>query len=221
MPYIQVKIKVLIADDHAIFREGLRAALKKFSSRRITIVGEAATGKELIDQTKILCPDVVLVDVRMPVVDGIEATEILVQNHPEIKILAVSNYHDNDTVTSMIRAGVAGYVLKNISIPELVAAIERIHLGAHYFSPEVNRQLLAWNDEKSRKKKEDIKLSEREIEVLKLICLEFPNKLIAHTLNVSTRSVETYRQRIMQKTGAQNYAGLILYAVREKIIDPG
>jgi DNA-binding NarL/FixJ family response regulator len=205
------KIKVLIVDDHPVVRKGLWSCLD--SRPGLKVVGEATNGNEAIKQIAALEPDVVLMDISMPEMDGLEVTEKLHKDLPELKVLVLSVQSDRQTVLRIIRAGARGYVLKESSPDDLVKAIELVHAGEAFFSPSVAR--IALNQYVSELDESDpaSRLSDREREVLVLIASGKSNKEIANDLGIGVRTIETHRERIMRKLNIRSVAGLTKFAI--------
>lgn len=205
-----------MADDHAIYRDGLRAIFKK--TPHITIVAEAKTGKELVELARIHLPDIVLADIKMPEMDGAEATFRLKDSHPEIKVIALSEYGEEPYVLRMLDAGAVGYLLKDILRDELLTAIEEVAEGNTYFSSAISSKMLHMLS----KDKESIKrhfakpgLTERELDIIQMTCEGKTHKEIGNTLNLSPRTVEGHRRRIMDKLDVTSIAGIIVYACKK------
>jgi DNA-binding NarL/FixJ family response regulator len=216
-------IKIIIVDDHRLIRKGLRALLENVPS--IEIVGEAGSGVELVDLLTKVPVDVVIMDIKMPHMDGFDATRHIVENFQSVKILALSMFESEDYINRMLELGAQGYILKNISREELVHAIENIARGNHYISAEISINLLRKNAggeggplAKTFPDTEIVELSKRELEVLKLITDGMTNAEIAEKLFTSKRTIDSHRQRIIEKTQAKNTAALVKYAISKGII---
>ncbi|SJZ67856.1 response regulator transcription factor [Sediminibacterium ginsengisoli] len=210
------KIKVLIADDHVIFREGLKMLLKPV--KQIELAGEVSDGRELISFAENELPDVILTDIKMPVIDGIEATRKLCRLFPTARIIALSTYSDEHLIIEMLEAGARGYVLKNADTDEVVTAIKTVYEHKPYFSQEITQSLLKIVVERQHLLKEEAPLlSELEKDIIRFICREMTSKQIAERLNTSQRTIEGFRVKIMSKTGARNVAGIITYALQHGI----
>jgi len=212
-------IRVILADDHSVFREGLASLIRVEDD--LDVVGEAANGEEAIDLVRRLSPDVIVMDITMPVCDGIEATERILAEKPSCRVLALSMHADAQFMQKMFSLGTKGYLPKNCCFDELVTAIRTIHDNGVYLSPSLNTLLL--NDYVSllskKKERETLPLSEREIEVLKLITEGGHTKEIADILCISVKTIETHRRQIMEKLGITTVAGLTRYAIRIGLID--
>ena len=211
-------IRLVIADDHEIFREGLESLFNK--QKEIELAGEAINGKQLLEQAERLLPDVILTDIKMPVIDGIEATKILTEKFPQIGIIALSMFEDENLIVEMLEAGAKGYLIKNAHKHEIIAAINAVYNQESYFCNHTTMKLAKLIG-KSRFNpfKEPIKpgFTEKEREMIKLICQEFSNKEIATTLHQSPRTIEGYREKILEKTKAKNTAGIVIYAIKNGI----
>jgi two-component system, NarL family, nitrate/nitrite response regulator NarL len=208
-------IRVLLVDDHPIVRRGLSGCLAGY--KHLLIVGEAGDGQEAIAKTKALSPDVVLMDIEMPKLDGLAATTVLRKENPKSKVLILSMHKDSQYVLRIIRAGAHGYVSKEASPAELVQALETVGAGMSFFGSEVAS--LALNQ--MLKSKEDIpakQLSPREHEVLVAIAEGSSNKEIASRLGLGVRTVETHRERIMRKLNIHSIAGLTRFAITAGLI---
>jgi DNA-binding NarL/FixJ family response regulator len=216
-----MKIKVLLADDHTVMRQGIRALLEK--QKDIEVVAEASNGREAIEMTKTGCPDVVVMDIGMPDLNGIEATrQILNACSPHTtKVLALSMHADRRFVAGMLAAGASGYMLKDAAFDELAAAIRAVSKGAIYLSPQITDVVV--DDYAKRVADGDQSvfsvLSEREREVLQLIAEGQTTKQIATHLHVSVKTIETHRQKVMEKLDVHSVAELTKYAIREGLTD--
>lgn len=212
--------KIIITDDHQIFRQGLKSLIVK--EEIADVVAEASNGKEFLDLLTMHQPDLVLMDIGMPEMNGVEATKKALQMNPSLKILVLSNFGDEVHYFNIIQAGAKGFVLKTSGIYELQAAIEKVLSGDSYFSNELLRKIIANinSPEASRNgngKTED-KLTRRELEILHLVSNGMSNEEIAENLNISVTTVKGHRSNLLMKTGTKNTAGLIMYAIKNKII---
>lgn len=209
-----------MADDHEIFRDGFKAMIKKQPS--VELIGEASNGEELVELTRKLKPDVIVTDIKMPRMDGLQATKILSSEFPEIGIVALSMIDEESLIIDMMEAGAKGYLLKNAHKNEIVEAIQSVNEDHIYYcngtSAKLTR-LIAKSDKIPFKKNARPELTQKEIDVIQLICQEKTNKEIADELNLSIRTIEGYRDRIFEKIGARNSAGVVIYAIRNKIYD--
>lgn len=207
------KIRVLIADDHEMVREGLQAMLNKISD--IEVIGEACNGAELIELSKKLKPDVILTDVKMPKTDGVEATRIIKKEMPHIGVVALSSFDEESFITDMINAGAKGYLLKNAAKVELLEAIRAAYRDENYYCRHTNiklaKMIAKGGASASASRMETF--TERELQVIEMICKGFSSKEIARELNLKTRTIERYRDAIMSKMEVKNAAAVVLYAV--------
>ena len=212
------KIRILLADDHPLVREGIRSCL--IQQKNFEVVGEAADGEETIQLVKTHAPDIVLLDINMPGMNGLEAARILMKTAPKSKIIILTMHDNKEYVHRMVTTGVQGYVLKDCSPSELIAAIESVHKGEAHFSKQVSQTVLNEyvKTARTKNKKGGTDLSQRESEVLTLIAEGFSNKEIAGKLFVSVRTVETHRERIIRKLDIHTVAGLTRYALMKGIV---
>jgi DNA-binding NarL/FixJ family response regulator len=213
------KIRVLIADDHALFREGIRALLSKYEDLEVT--GEAADGKEAIDQVKKLRPDIVLMDIAMPGLGGLEATLELKKICPEVKILVLTQYANQEYLYRFLKAGVSGYVLKRAAGAELVSAIRSVHQGGTFLHPDVAPAVIeGYLGGLQTPQQEDTyeTLTDREKQVLKLVAEGKTNKEIAEILTISVKTAMAHRANIADKLGIHNRAELIKFALQRGIV---
>ena len=211
-------IRVLIADDHEVYREGLRLVLEKYAD--IDLIGEATNGNELLNMTEALEPDVILTDIIMPFMDGIEATRLILKTSPAARIVALTMFNQEYLVLEMLRAGAMGYVLKNAQKYEIVEAIHTVNQNRTYYCKDTAlkmSRLISRSHLKELQITSPSLLSEREIEIIKLICQDLSNKEIADKLSLSSRTVEGHRLRILEKIEARSAAGIVIYAVRNGI----
>ncbi|MGQ0739032.1 MAG: response regulator [Bacteroidota bacterium] len=208
------KIQLLVADDHAILRDGIVSLLKTEPGFQVACT--AGGGYEVLDLISKHAVDVCLLDINMPGLDGIETAKLIRQRKPEVKIIMLTTYNDREIISELVHIGVSGYLLKNSDKEELVEAIQKVTKGRHYFSEEVENIILEGLTEK--KNAEIISLTERELEVVKLLANEYTNDKIAAELHISYRTVETHRKNIMQKTKTSNLAGLIKFAYSKGLI---
>ncbi|HVN48210.1 MAG TPA: response regulator transcription factor, partial [Bacteroidota bacterium] len=217
-------IKVLVADDHTIVRRGLVSLLSL--NKNFEVIGEAADGQTAVTMALAKEPDVVLMDVNMPVKDGLKATSEILARFPQIKILILSGYDSPEYVQKILASGAHGFLLKTTSPDELYAAIHAVYTGDAFFSPRISKILLDnYVEEMQRplpkKKSADYKgpLSKRECEILKLIALGKSHQQIAAVLHLSVRTVDTHRNNIIKKTNLHDAASLVTYALSEGIVD--
>jgi DNA-binding NarL/FixJ family response regulator len=214
-------IKVAIADDHKIFRKGVILSLRQYVN--IKFVLEAENGQELIDHLPgEETPDVILMDLRMPQKDGIEATKYIAKTFPNIHIICLTMFEDERFVSHMMEVGANGYLLKSAEPQEIKQAITEVVSKGYYLNNFVNRILLKKSHARQKAAptlNHEITVSDREREVLKYICMEFTAQEIAQKLEVSPRTVEAIKDRLMERFGAKNTAGLVFFAVKNNIVD--
>jgi len=208
-------IKVMIADDHAIFRDGFKLLLK--DQHDAALVGEAANGRELIQRVEELHPNIVITDIKMPGTDGIELCRQLRTHYPNVDVIALSMFSDDHLIADMLEAGAKGYLLKNTNRAELLQAIRTVYEGGTYYSPATSEKLarlIGKNKFQLPKKQLEVRLSAREKEILHLICEQYTTREIAGALNLSIRTVESYRLSLHEKTRSRNSIGVVIYAIR-------
>ncbi|HEY5823060.1 MAG TPA: response regulator transcription factor, partial [Cyclobacteriaceae bacterium] len=215
------KIQVIIADDHKIIRVGLRGLLER--EKDIEVTGEAENGNDLLLLLKKEQPDVILMDIDMGTTSGIDATREVKKNFPAIQVLGLTMHEEQDYIVNMLEAGASGYLLKNAGREELLTAIHTVNKGDSYFSQKVSATLLqAITKQKetptSKVHLSNVPLSDREIEVLKLIAEEHSNGEIAEKLFISVRTVDTHRRNLLEKLNVKNTAGLVKYALEKGIL---
>jgi two-component system, NarL family, nitrate/nitrite response regulator NarL len=210
-------IRLIIADDHPMVREGLKVSLE--SEQYIQVLADVSNGREALDKAAELQPDVVLLDISMPVMGGIEACEIFRQQLPDVRLLIVTMHDNREYILKVIQAGASGYVLKDVPTEELLLAVQTVHQGGTYFSSSVAKTLFSEFGSPTTSSNPQV-LSPREIDVLELITTGMGNKEIARELDISVRTVEAHRLKIKQKLGISNSAGLIRYALDRGIGKP-
>ncbi|MDA3952602.1 MAG: response regulator transcription factor [Bacteroidales bacterium] len=209
------KIKIFLVDDHTLFREGLVFLLS--DSNFISEIYEAENGKELLKKILNVKPDIILMDIEMPEMNGIEATREVLKLYPETKIIALSMYANENYYSEMIDAGARGFLLKNSKFEDVQKAINEVHQGKNYFSPEILDAIIKSLNKKNKKQNTD--LTEREIEILYNICKGLSNQAIADILYISKRTVDKHRENILFKTQSKNTAGLVIYAIKNDIFE--
>ena len=209
-------IRILLVDDHPVVRKGISACLSRHE--RIEVVAEAVDGQEGVGKAKELTPDVVLMDIDMPRMNGLTAAEVLRKECPQIKVIILSMYSQPDVVLRILQSGARGYVLKSAPPEELVKAIETVHGGKTFFSPEIARTALNQYVRGGGEAPHASQISNREREVLIAIAEGFSNKEIAARLAVGVRTVETHRERIMRKLNIHSVAGLTRFAIQSGLI---
>ncbi len=214
-------IKIAIADDHALFREGLVGILSSFEE--FEVISEAGNGEALLAAISDHTPEVVLLDLKMPGMDGIQVTEVLKRQHPSIKVIILTMHHQEDFILHMLNLGVNAYLLKDTSSGELKEAILATHQRDYYFDERVSKVMLQGLKRKHLHKPKidaNTRLTPREEEVLDLICHENTTPEIAEKLFLSQRTVESHRKNLMEKLGAKNTAGLVIKAISHGLFHP-
>lgn len=211
------KLSVLLADDHMIVREGLKALIN--AQPDMQVVGEAANGREALKFAVALSPDVVVMDISMPEMNGVEATEWLRKECPQIKIVALTVYEDTGYLRQLLKAGASGYVVKRAVVEELVHAVRTCASGGTYIEPTLTGQVVStYVGRGSTTGSQSQELSERETQVLRLIAWGWGNKEIGAKLNISVKTVETYKVRLMGKLSLRNRVDMVRYALRQGLL---
>ncbi len=212
-------VKILLVDDHDIVRDGIRALLD--NEVGFNIVAEAENGVEALEACDKHDVQLVVMDINMPEMDGIEATEKIKEKHPDIKFLALTMMDEDEHIRKMIKAGASGYILKSSDKDEFVDAITAILNGRHYFSEDTTKRVMMDLVQSSAPKDEPdpSQITPREREVLKLIVDQYTNQQIADELNISIRTVDAHRRNLLDKTEAKNTAGLVTYAIKHDLVD--
>jgi DNA-binding NarL/FixJ family response regulator len=205
------KYRVIIADDHSLFRQGLKLILMELND--IEVIADVPNGKELVEIAGILDPDLVIMDINMPFLNGIEASKILARDHPEIKILVVSMYGDEQYYNSVIENGVKGFILKDADNSELKTAVRDILNGKTYFSQELLLRLI-----RSKQTPANINLTNREQEILELICQGLGTAEISAKLFLSDRTIENHKANLFAKTGCKNSLSLVIFAIKNNLV---
>lgn len=214
------KIKISIADDYKIYRDGLRVGLS--ADENMEVISEADNGEDLLKSMETIIPDVIIMDLKMPIMDGMEATKLVRKNYPNVKVLVVTMYDDDKFIIHMMENGANGYLLKNAEPDEIIKSIYSVYENGYYFNDLVNKALLKKLVLKNNLKpsfNQNVELTERELQVLKLICEEKTAAEIAKEIFLSPRSVEGIRQRLIEKVGVRNTAGLVMFAVKSGIAE--
>jgi len=214
------KIGVLLVDDHTVVRQGLRALLK--SEEDIEVTGEAENGRQAVMVAQKTSPDVVVMDIAMPLLNGLEATRQILKLIPTAKVLVLTSYGDDDCVEQLMQAGASGYLIKQTAANDLIKAIREVQRGNAFFSPSIAKRL---RDQcrrtfaGGRTVKKSSELTSREAEVLQLIAEGFSNKQIAGELCISIKTVEKHRQQVMNKLNIHDVAGLTRYAISKGMVE--
>lgn len=215
------KNRVILVDDHKLFREGLKFVIQQMDN--MEVVAEASNGKEFLEILENQEVDLVLMDIAMPELNGIEATKQAVEKYPGIRILVLSMFCDEEYYFQMIQAGVMGFVLKEVGKNELEEAIAAVLRGENYFSQKLLRDIIMNLNNPTQKQKAPVEskvdLTKRELEVLKLICEGLSNSQIADKLFISLRTVEGHKSNLISKTGVKNSISLVMYALKNKLVE--
>lgn len=217
------QIKVAIADDHQIFRKGVILSLRSFTN--IKFVFEAENGQDLLDKLAVSgedMPDVILCDLRMPQKDGIDTTKLITKNYPTVRVIILTMYEDERFVGHLMDCGAAGYLLKSTEPAEIKKAINDVVRTGFYLNPYVNKVLIRKNFSKQKfnpNLNSEIVLSDKEKEVLTLVCMEFTAAEIAQKMEISARTVEAIKDRLMERFGVKNSVGLVFFAMKNQLID--
>ena len=215
------KIKILLADDHQMFLDGLCALLSQISY--VEIVAAVNNGAQLLEKLKTTKGDLVIVDLHMPVIDGLEATKMIRELYPSVKVLGLTMDNEMETIQAMLEAGASGYILKNTGKAELELAILQVMKGENYLSQSISARLAQSLFQKKKAVTEETSeldmLTERETEILKMVALENSNVEIAEKLYISPKTVETHRKNLMKKIGVRNSLGIYKFALKHKLIN--
>lgn len=214
------KIRVLLADDHTIVRQGLRALLD--SQEDIEVVGEAEDGRQAFEKTKELIPDIVVIDITMPNLNGIEATRQIKKLNPEIKVLVLTVHDNEEYIHQILQAGASGYLLKESAVTDLVSAINAVKKGGIFLSPAISKVVVKDYIRHAEEGTGDFDslniLTNREREVLQLIAEGHTNREVAHLLKLSVKTVDVHRSHIMEKLNIHDVTGLVKYSIRKGLI---
>jgi DNA-binding NarL/FixJ family response regulator len=205
------KNRIIIADDHALFRQGLKLILMELDG--MEVIADVANGKELVEAVSIMEPDLIIMDINMPLLNGIEASRILGKEHPDIPVLVVSMYGDEQYYNSVIINGVRGFILKTADNAELKVAVRSILDGKTYFSQELLLGMI-----RNRQTPPNISLTSRELEILELICQGSGTAEISGKLFLSERTVENHKASLFAKTGCKNSLSLVIFAVKNNLV---
>ena len=215
------QIKVAIADDHQIFRKGVILSMRGYTN--IQFIFEASNGEELLQKIRVQEePDVILCDLKMPVKDGIDTTKQITKDYPKVRVIILTMYEDERFVGHLMDCGAAGYLLKSTEPSEIKSAIQDVMRTGFYLNPFVNKVLIKKNYGKQKfnpSLSTEIIVTEREKEVLTLVCMEFTASEIALKMDISSRTVEAIKDRLMERFGVKNSVGLVFYAMKNQLID--
>ncbi len=213
------KITLVIADDHEIFRDGLALMLSK--QKNIELVGQAENGKELITLIELVNPDIILTDIKMPVMDGVEATRRILEKNSDCKIIALSMFDEENLIVDMLEAGARGYLLKNADKQEIIEAIVSVYENNTYYFRRTTAKLtsiIVNSKFYPYKKSKPVEFNEREKDIIRYICMQDTAQQIADKLFLSKRTVEGYRTKILEKMNVKNTAGVVIYALKHHLI---
>lgn len=212
------KITLALVDDHVLVRKGFASLLKEFDDMNVII--EASNGLELLEQLAYNQPDIILLDIEMPLMDGCQTAEILKEKYPQIKVIILTMYKDDCHLLQLMERGAKGFLQKEVESEILLFAIREVQKNGYYFDKHISTALakkIAGAGNSANAGHSD-HLSEKELDIIRLVCEEYSNKEIAEKLFLSHRTIDTYREKIMQKIGAKNTAGVVMYAVRNDLI---
>ncbi|MBL7932528.1 MAG: response regulator transcription factor [Bacteroidia bacterium] len=208
-------IKIAVVDDQHLFRTGMTSMLKDYEE--LNVIVQCSNGKELMQALKRHTPHVVLLDIEMPVMNGVETTELLRQRYPDIKIIILTMYDEEELIYDLINKGAHGFLLKDNTVDEVVDAIYSVVEKGSYYNRQVTEAMV--NGAKGlRSSMHMVGLNEREIEIIRHVCGQKTNKEIADSMNLSIRTIENLRNGILAKTGSKNTAGMVMYALKNKLI---
>jgi len=212
------KIKVLVVDDHAMFRQGICALVGSYED--LEVVGEAENGREAVEKVREFSPEVVLMDIAMPIMGGLEATRRIQKEAPNTKVLVLTQYDDSEYVLSLVRAGARGYISKTATASELISAIRAVNAGEFFLYPSAAKTLIEEYLRRAGGEKDEYdRLTSREREILQLVAEGQTNREIADTLVIGVKTVLRHRTNIMEKLGFHNRTELIKYAIRKGLIE--
>ncbi len=210
-----IMISIIVVDDHRMFRESISKLLTV--EKVANIIAQASNGKELLDLLETNKPDLVLMDIDMPIMDGIEAASKAIAKYPELKILSLSSFGEEKYYFKMVEAGAKGFILKNAGLGELTQAVSEVANGGSWFSSDLLQKIIINISTQPQDNLND--LTNREVEILKLICESNTNEQIAEQLNLSPDTIKWHRANLLSKTNCSNTAGLVIYAIKNKIIE--
>jgi len=213
-------IRIVIADDHEIFRDGLALMLSK--QKDVILEGQAENGLQLIRLVEEKQPDVILTDIKMPRMDGIEATKLLLQKNPDQKVIALSMFDEENLIVEMLEAGAKGYLLKNADKHEIIEAIEQVYEGNSFYCRHTSAKLakmIVKSNFNPHKKTEKIVFTDRETAIIKYTCMQLTAQHIGEKLFLSKRTVEGYRTKILEKMNVKNTAGVVIYALKHSLVE--
>jgi two-component system, NarL family, response regulator DegU len=216
---VKSKKKIAVVDDQCLFRQGLISLLKEYD--KLDVIIEASNGKELLEKMKVKQPDVVLLDLEMPLMDGIETTVSVKSRYPKVKIIILTMHTDDEFIIHLLEKGASGFLPKDKDIEVVVDAIYSVLEKGYYFDERISKAMVKGlvKTKKTNPSFTAHHLSEKEIVIVNLICKEYTNKEIADKLFISPRTVDTHRENILLKTGAKNTAGIVMYAVKNNLLE--
>ena len=215
---MELKIHLMIADDHEVYRDGLKSLLEK--SPDLEVIGEASNGSELVALCLKRLPDIILTDIMMPEMDGIEATSIITKQFPTVRVIALSMFNEDSLILDMLNAGALGYLIKNAHKTEILEAIHSVNKNYPYYCKSTSIKLARAIGSAvtiRQKQKEKASFSPKELEIIKFICEEKTSKEMADELHLSSRTVEEYRQRIKDKMEVKGTTGIVIYAIQHQL----
>jgi DNA-binding NarL/FixJ family response regulator len=210
------KIKVFVVDDHELFRNGVIMVLNRMENT--VVVGEAADGEDFLAKLNSIKPDIVFMDIKMPKMNGIDATIEALKRYPELKVIALTMFGEEEYLQKMINAGGYGFLLKNSSIDEIERAVNLVSQGKNCYSDELLSYFTKKYIKKTNLEEDDIRLTRRELEVLELVAKGFSNQEIADKLFISRRTVDGHKANLIQKTGSKNIVDLLVYAIKKGLV---
>ncbi len=213
------RIRIAIADDHEIFREGFKLLLRDQTEAQL--VGEAENGRELLQLVETAKPDVVIADIKMPVMDGVDACRAIKKKFPDVQVIALSMFNEDSLIVDMLEAGAKGYLLKNTNKPELLTAVRTVYEGRTYYCSATSDKLtrmIAESKFNPYRNQPIVRFTPRELDIIKLMCQQFTSKEIASKLDLSIRTVESHREKIQEKTGSKNAIGIVIYAIKHELV---
>lgn len=213
---VNERINIIIADDHPVFRQGLAAVISE--QKNIRIAGTAANGQEVLDLFKTGPVDICLLDINMPIMDGVSTAEWIISHSPTTKIIVVTTYDEEKIISELLFLGVSGYLLKTASKNQILECIDRVAEGKLYFSDDVHKVINSTSSYQPDTDQSRVILTPRELQIVQLLAREYSNEMIAEELRISYRTVETHRKNIMHKTNAKNLAGLVRFAYQHNLL---
>jgi DNA-binding NarL/FixJ family response regulator len=210
------KLKIIIVDDHEIFRSGLKLLINRL--KHCKVIAEASNGKELLGLLELDMPDIVFMDIEMPVMNGMDATRLALEKHPDLKIIALTMFNDEEYVESMIDAGVKGFLIKNINKEGLDKAIQSVMAGNNYYSQELFKYFTSKVVHTEKNDAQEVKLTPREIEIIRLSMDGMSNKEIGDKLFISERTVVGHKSNLLSKTNTKSTVHLLAYVIKNKLL---